>query len=310
MSIRKIKYYNLDYIDYKDKFDKLVQTVQILNGKIYGDFISQYYFENNILNKDTNYIDINFKEINIIFNTYNDRICFTRLMQDLFEMYQNYKSNSNGINKINLNNYHILVNYNYLNKDYSKLININIYNNVLFVDLNLHIHYIDINLLSLQDEGLNLVKYHSNKKLSNIEQKNTNYFKFNSILNRVINKRFSFIENYDNNIFYNLDKCIDLIFNDWIMDDFHLLDETSVLFLWKNLNNNIRTSYNDNDLEKMNNCNTCSICTVKFKDNDLVINTKCNHNFHWDCNNFNSGIKNWILKFSHKCPICRYDYCI
>ena len=24
----------------------------------------------------------------------------------------------------------------------------------------------------------------------------------------------------------------------------------------------------------------------------------------------NSGIKNWISKFSHKCPICRCEYCI
>ena len=99
MSLEKNKYYknclnSIDYVDYtnyKEKFDKLVQTVQILNGKIYGDFISQYYFENNILNKDDDtYIDINFKEINVIFNNYNDRVCFARLMQNIFEMYQNY----------------------------------------------------------------------------------------------------------------------------------------------------------------------------------------------------------------------------
>ena len=319
MSLEKNKYYknclnSIDYVDYtnyKEKFDKLVQTVQILNGKIYGDFISQYYFENNILNKDDDtYIDINFKEINVIFNNYNDRVCFARLMQNIFEMYQNYKSNSNGINKINTSNFHILVNYNHLDKDYSKVININIYNNVTFVDLNFHIHYIDVNLLSLQDEGLNLIKYFSKNRISRIDNGNSNYLRFNSILNRVINKRFSFIENYNNNIFDNLDKSIDLILNGWIMDDYHLKDETCVLFLWKNIDNNIRTTYNKKDMDKMKNCNTCSICTSKFKDNDLVINTKCNHNFHWDCNNYNSGIKNWILNFSHKCPMCRYNYCI
>tara|TARA_B110000305_G_C19359352_1_gene598605 strand:+ start:217 stop:1206 length:990 start_codon:yes stop_codon:yes gene_type:complete len=315
---------NINFIDYNEKFNKLVETVQILDGKIYGDFISQYYFQNNIFNKDSEenfdnnsdknniLIDINFKEINIIFKNYNDRICFIRLIQTFFEMYKNY--NSNEIAKINLSNYHILINYNYLNKNYSKIININVYNNVLFIDLNLHISFIDINLLSLNNEGLNLIKYNSNKKsfiskIDNIDI-DTNYSKFNKILNRVINKKFSFIENYNINIFKNIDNCIDLILNGWIMDDFHLKDETSVLFLWKNINKNIRTSFNKNDIEKMKNYNTCSICTSKFKDTDLIINTKCNHNFHWDCNNFNSGIKNWILKFSHKCPICRFDYCI
>ena len=34
----------------------------------------------------------------------------------------------------------------------------------------------------------------------------------------------------------------------------------------------------------MNNDNKCSICTTDFENDDLVINTKCNHNFHWDCN--------------------------
>ena len=93
--------------------------------------------------------------------------------------------------------------------------------------------------------------------------------------------------------------------------------------------------------------NKCSICTSDFKNDDLVINTKCNHNFHWDCDYYRdyyseilstennpedndtendtennpenendivsskiSGIKNWITNFSDKCPICRCEYCI
>ena len=97
------------------------------------------------------------------------------------------------------------------------------------------------------------------------------------------------------------------------MDDFHLKDKTSIFFLWKNVNNNIRTSFKDDELKKLKEGNFCSICSSNFKDEDLIINTKCNHNFHWDCNscdNSNSGIKNWISKFSHKCPICRCEYCI
>ena len=108
----------------------------------------------------------------------------------------------------------------------------------------------------------------------------------------------------------NLNKCAELINNGWIMDDFYLKEKTSILFLWKNRNNNIRTSFNDDKLKKLENFNNCIICSSDFKEGDLVINTKCNHNFHWNCDNNISGIKEWISNFSHNCPICRCEYCI
>jgi hypothetical protein len=292
MSLTKHIYSNNN--DYIANLDKLVNTVGIFNGIIYGDFISQYYFEKNILGNNLN---IDFENINIIFYNYNDSISFLRLLKTLFEIY-NRNCNSQ-------NYFKILLNYNYQNKDYSKVKNLNIFLNVNFINLNFYTYYLDINLISLQNGGLNLIKY---------ENSENNYIKFSSILNRIINKKFSFIDkNYSYNIFNNIDICIQLILNGWIMDDYYLKNETSVIFLWKNVNNNIRTSFKENDLNKLKSGNLCSICSSEFKDNDLVINTKCNHNYHWkcdNCDNNNSGIKNWISKFSHKCPICRCEYCI
>ena len=291
MSLVKNKYYN-DNFDYKINLDKLVNTVGIFNGIIYGDFISLYYFKNNILGNDLN---LDFENINIIFNNYNDRICFVRLLQNIFEIYNcNHDSD---------NYFKILLNYNYQNNNYSKVKNLNIFNNVINIDLSLYIYYIDVNLISLQNGGLNLINYHNC---------NNNYVKFNSILNRIINRKFSFIhENYSYDcMFDNINKCIELINSGWIMDDFYLKEKTSILFLWKNRYSNIRTSYDNNKLKKLEDSNYCSICSSNFEEGDLVINTKCNHNFHWNCDNKKSGIRKWVSKFSHNCPICRCEYCI
>ena len=293
MSLVKNKYNNNNQNDYKINLNKLVNTVDIFNGIIYGDFISQYYFKKNVLNEDTR---LEFENINIIFNNYNDCVSFIRLLQNIFEIYS-----SNNCH----NYYKILLNYNYQNKNYSQVKNLNIFNNIIYIDLNFYTYYIDINLVSLENSGLNLIKY---------ENSNNNYIKFNCILNRIINNKFSFInKNYSYNIFDNLNKSIELIHNGWIMDDYYLKENTCILFLWKNIKENIRTSFKDDELKKLKEGNYCIICSSEFKDDDLIINTKCNHNFHWNCdncNNSNSGIKNWTSKFSHKCPICRCEYCI
>ena len=122
MSLTKHIYSNNN--DYIANLDKLVNTVGIFNGIIYGDFISQYYFEKNILGNNLN---IDFENINIIFYNYNDSISFLRLLKTLFEIY-NRNCNSQ-------NYFKILLNYNYQNKDYSKVKNLNIFLNVNFINL-------------------------------------------------------------------------------------------------------------------------------------------------------------------------------
>jgi len=337
--------------DFRCNLDKLINAVKILKGYIYGEFVSLYYLENNIFNND---IKLNFDNINIVLGNYHDSICFVRLLQNVFEIYTN---NSNK------HNYKIVINYNYNNKNYSETKNLNIYNNILNVDLNYYSYYLDINLLSLNENGLNMINYKNKRKID-----------FTTILNRIIYKKFSFIDDYCFNIYNNIDKAIELLYDGWIMDDYYLKKETSVLFFWKN-RDLVRTHYNDKEKEMMNNDNKCSICTSDFENDDLVINTKCNHNFHWDCNyyrdsrnSFNhildaeeiidsdrendsdidndtdndtdnhntnhsdsniasdnendnednsfhqkykiSGMKNWTINFSNKCPICRCEYCI
>jgi hypothetical protein len=289
-------------IDYKINLDKLVKTVEIFNGLIYGDFISQYYIKNFILGNEYGN-ELDFENINIIFNTFNDRVNFLRLIHNIFEIYNsNYRSQ---------NNFKILIKYdeNNLNKPNlkSQVKNLNIYNNIIYNDLNFYTYFLDINLISIEKGGLNIIKY---------ENSNNNLGIFNTILNRIINKKFSFIDDYSYDIFNNINKCVELINNGWIMDDFYLKDKTSVFFFWKNIHKyNIRTTFTHIDNEKIKSDDLCSICSSNFKDNDIIINTKCNHNFHWDCNYGGtskniSGLKNWISKFSHKCPICRYEYCI
>ena len=51
----------------------------------------------------------------------------------------------------------------------------------------------------------------------------------------------------------------------------------------------------------INNCFNCSICLEEFKDgSSIIINTKCNHTFHFKC------FKNWVYKniLLPKCPNC------
>ena len=68
------------------------------------------------------------------------------------------------------------------------------------------------------------------------------------------------------------------------MDDYYN-KEISVLFKWKNVNKDIRLLYSEDEKKKLVNNNECTICGSKFNDEDIVINTKCNHNFHWLCSN-------------------------
>ena len=137
---------------------------------------------------------------------------------------------------------------------------------------------------------------------------------FDNIYNRFINKKFAFIENNNINIIENIDNAIKLIKDSWIMDDIYINKNSIILFLWKNrFNKNYRTTFNDKDYNNLFENNNCCICSSEFKDDDIVINTKCNHNFHWECsinNNDECGLKYWLEKCSDNCPICRKNHCI
>lgn len=281
---------NIASYNYKHKFnneslDILIKTVEILNGKIYGEFVSLYFIPKKILNKDYT----SFENINVIFNDVNDRTVFIRLLRNVFEIYTNGNDSS----------YMIL--FKIPNDQYTYIVNLNIYIKTNYIDLKNHTNYIDINLLSISGDGVNLINYLNSE--NNIQ-------KYSLIFNRIMNKKFSLISYYYDSILECFDKAYYLIQNNWIMDDYYLEKEMSVLFYWKN-RNIIRTTYNENENKKLVEGNVCSICSNEFNNNDIVVNTKCNHNFHWCCGAENNlGIKYWILNYSHKCPMCRCEYCV
>ena len=281
---------NITPYNYKHKFnneslDILIKTVEILNGKIYGEFVSLYFIPKKILNKDYT----SFENINVIFNDINDRTVFIRLLRNVFEIYTNGNDSS----------YMIL--FKIPNDQYTYIVNLNIYIKTHYIDLKNHTNYIDINLLSINGDGVNLINYLNSE--NNIQ-------KYSLIFNRIMNKKFSLISYYYDSILECFDKAYYLIQNNWIMDDYYLEKEMSVLFYWKN-RNIIRTTYNENENKKLVEGNVCSICSNEFNNNDIVVNTKCNHNFHWCCSAENNlGIKYWILNYSHKCPMCRCEYCV
>ena len=53
--------------------------------------------------------------------------------------------------------------------------------------------------------------------------------------------------------------------------------------------------YKDSDKKD----NNCSICLLKYEDEDDIIVLKCTHIFHKEC------VNEWLKNNSNKCPVCR-----
>lgn len=123
----------------------------------------------------------------------------------------------------------------------------------------------------------------------------------------------------------HIDKACKLVLRGWIMDDNLLGDATWVVGTWQIMSNGlrmVRRGYDKNEYDKMVCAKECSICNEEFKKQDIVINTKCNHNFHWHepfpGRTFNGktesssnvvacckGLKEWVCRGNITCPICR-----
>jgi hypothetical protein len=123
-----------------------------------------------------------------------------------------------------------------------------------------------------------------------------------------------------------VDRALRLVMRGWIMDDLLLGDKTWVIASWHILSNQlrmVRKNNNKDKYDKMISMKECAICNEEFKKTDIVINTKCNHNFHWSefcntCVNHRSysasssavsgkckGLKEWVKRGNITCPICR-----
>lgn len=288
------------------ELDKLINIIKSFNGKIFGKFVREYNIDlmiNNFHNLDLDDLDLN-----IIFDCDSITKKFIRILNYHFELNKNLNQN---VDNKNINIYYLVLNYKDNSGEFiSKIVNLNIiksYNNITYNNyINKFTNNIDINYLSLNNNSLFLIDPFSDFNYS-LKINSLSKLSFNRIMNRNINKKFSFICKPVNLSKYiiDLDVAYNIVKKGFLMDDIYINDDISVLFKWKNVNKNIRTYYSDNDKNKLINNNECPICSSKFTCEDIVINTKCNHNFHWNCCNNNSGLKNWITNFNVSCPICR-----
>jgi hypothetical protein len=93
----------------------------------------------------------------------------------------------------------------------------------------------------------------------------------------------------------------------WIMDDLIYGESTWIVNQWKSIKEKpleCRKSYHKNNLDLMTSLNECALCSEHFEDDDIVINTKCNHNFHWHHTTC-KGLSEWMMHGNITCPVCR-----
>ena len=291
-------------MDINFQLDKLINIIYSLNGSIFGESVREYNIINKLLNNNNE--TINFDNINIIFNNNTIITYFIRILSFNYEVYKEINENSKVIT------YNLICNYIFNNTYNTKIIKINMisqtqcryYKNKIIDKLT---YALDCNQFFSNSYSIYL---NTNKILlsSNITRY-TNFNTFNIYYNRIRNNKFSFIRKDINFTKYiqHIDKAYELIINNWIMDDYHNFNihKSSVLFRWKNRNNkNYRLYYSTEDYNKLLTYDNCAICGRDFTDDCIIINTSCNHNFHWYCGE-KCGLKHWIQYHNNNCPICR-----
>ena len=109
-----------------------------------------------------------------------------------------------------------------------------------------------------------------------------------------------------------LNKCHDLVQDGWVMDDAYIGKSSAVINTWKSFTTQtVRNAFTPQEKESLISQDQCSLCQDTFQDDDIVLNTCCNHNFHWVCHSDDratrmSGISSWFhLKRDFACPFCR-----
>ena len=289
------------------QLDKLINITHSLNGNIFGETIRDYNIKNKLLDNFDNII--NFNNVNIMFSNNTIIKFFIRILSFNYEIYKETDIDNNKITTYNLI-------YNYLcNNEYKiKILKLNIFP----ISLCNYLKYKNIEKLTY-DLDCNQFFMNNNSLYLNCNKKSLLYYyypfhqstfnNFNIYFNRIKNNKFSFVRknsNFDNYL-YNIDQAYSLVNNNWIMDDYSnpKKDTSCILLKWKNKDkDNYRYNYNTEKYNKLKDHNNCSICGINFTNECVVINTVCNHNFHWYCNN-KHGLKYWIQNHNNSCPICR-----
>ena len=104
-----------------------------------------------------------------------------------------------------------------------------------------------------------------------------------------------------------IDRTNVLVQRGWVMDDMFHGDELWNLNMWLTYQMRphvCRVHHDKKKLDMLVCMNECPLCNEEFNDMDIVINTRCNHNFHW-CNNRCKGLSEWLRRGHVSCPVCR-----
>lgn len=104
-----------------------------------------------------------------------------------------------------------------------------------------------------------------------------------------------------------VDRSETMIQRGWVMDDLLYGDAIWNINMWITYcmrPNACRVFHDKKKVEMLTSLNECPLCNEQFATCDIVINTKCNHNFHW-CNNRCKGLSEWVKRGNISCPVCR-----
>jgi hypothetical protein len=104
-----------------------------------------------------------------------------------------------------------------------------------------------------------------------------------------------------------IDRAQGMIQRGWMMDDLLYGDQAWNINLWLSYQMRpkaCRVFHDKKKLDSLLSLDECPLCNEHFKECDIVINTRCNHNFHW-CNNRCKGLSEWLKRGNISCPVCR-----
>jgi len=139
--------------------------------------------------------------------------------------------------------------------------------------------------------------------------------KIELIKSRIVGRRFAIVAAPafpSKHIMRLLHQASDMVLDGWIMDDIYCKKSSWVTNRWDTYENSpssIRTCYNETEINAMLGQDQCCLCHERFGPDSVVVNTCCNHNFHWKCSGDEtnaSGLFTWFhVQDKFPCPYCR-----
>ena len=284
--------------------DDIVLHVKAFDGDVYGGFVRDYRIGKSLYVKDIN-CRLDNTVLLLFMQTLNVYFDVEEMSVEIGGTFADYRK------KIKVMGKHVDDN----NLFYSSLVTKKPY---VYVDIVImsRVEWMrlpcdfDVNILAENAHSMFIrVPYNSLNKYSD---------RLNYIKDRVENRFFSSLDDNNNKtpeqIVCSIEKAMRMIMKGWIMDDALLGNKTWVIAQWSLLNNQmrmIRKKLDKDKYDKMTSMTECAICNEEFKSSDIIINTMCSHNFHWNemCTTYIStrckGLKEWVKRGNINCPICR-----